>query len=363
MSIHEHEEKISITGLFSMIYKEKLLLAFFIAGFLGIGLFIYFLSPKEYKTSAVLLPESNTSNIGGIGNLASLAGVNLGRMATMDRTLSPNVYQDIIKSTPFLNELVSTSYYFPSIEKECTLADYLVIYSEPTFWEKMGNIFRKNPQAKPVGPLDSLTGAANISDSTEVAIFSNTIFQPLNRTAIVRLNNRIIYNTNLSTGLITISLDLQDPDVGARVLQEIIAQLINISQRYSGQRDSTSIEQLDRQILDRKKEYEAATRRLASFQDQNRGLILSIDKTAIEQLQNDVTLSRNIYTSLLQQREQISIQSKSQKAPISIIEPVQIASGPYTPRLLKTFIISIFMGIFVGSCFILTRKSILTIIR
>jgi|GEM_PF-2298250 len=364
MDYKNQEEKISITGLLREIYKNKLILTYFVVAFLGVGLLVFVISPKEYTSSSVILPENPTSqSLGGIGSIASLAGFNIGKFGPSDRALSPLVYENIIRSAPFLDGLVSRKYYFPTIGKESTVSEYIIKHTTPTVFERIvgiGNVFKGNPSAASA-LKDTLKNAERV-DSVEASIFSNTVFTPDNRLAIYKLRNRIFYETDLQTGLITISVDLQDPEVGAKLVQEIVARLIVISRRYSGQRDSTSIELLDQQILEKKKEYETAARRLASYTDQNRNMVFSTDKAALEQMQNTVALASGIYTSLLQQREQISIRSETEVDPISIIEPVQVATSPYKPKLLLTFIISIFLGVFFGSCFILARKSILTII-
>src|SRR5690554_3086156 len=130
------EEKLSITGLIKVIYKSKITIAIFIVSFVILGLFIYLLSPKEYVSRTILLPESSNTSI-GMGVLASLTGINVGRGDSKDRTLNPAVYESIIKSSPFLDRIVSKDYYFPSIDKKTTLANYLTNYAEPPFFEKI----------------------------------------------------------------------------------------------------------------------------------------------------------------------------------------------------------------------------------
>lgn len=70
-----------------------------------IGLVVAFSIPKEYSTSVTLAPESGGKSAGGsMGALAAMAGINLGTSSGED-ALSPELYPDIVSSTPFLIEL------------------------------------------------------------------------------------------------------------------------------------------------------------------------------------------------------------------------------------------------------------------
>src|SRR5690606_29995955 len=167
---------------------------------------------------------------------------------------------------------------------------------------------------------------------------------------------------DLQTGLITITLDLQDNEGAAQVLQKIIADLITITKRYQGQRDTLNIQQLDKQISEKKKEYENPLEANRRFRDQNINLVRSVDQLTGQKLQNDIASTFNIYNTLLQQREQIMIQSQNMQDPIAIIEPVQIAGAPSSPNPLIITVLSLFFGVVFGVVFVLAKNSLIEII-
>ena len=70
------------------------------------GLIIAFSIPKEFTTTVKLAPETTdaTSKMSNLGGLAAMAGIDLGSASGQD-ALSPNLYPDIVHSTPFLLEL------------------------------------------------------------------------------------------------------------------------------------------------------------------------------------------------------------------------------------------------------------------
>lgn len=70
-----------------------------------VALVVAFSIPKEYATSVTLAPETTGKSTGGsMGALAAMAGVNLGNSGG-DDALFPELYPDIVSSTPFLTEL------------------------------------------------------------------------------------------------------------------------------------------------------------------------------------------------------------------------------------------------------------------
>ena len=85
-----------------------------------VGLVVAFSIPKEYSTSVTLAPESG----GSMGALAAMAGINLGTSSGED-ALSPELYPDIVSSTPFLIELFDVKVKDQKAKVDTTLYAYL----------------------------------------------------------------------------------------------------------------------------------------------------------------------------------------------------------------------------------------------
>ena len=363
MNNTESKEIISITGLLKVVYKSKKTVALFLGIFVVLGLMIYLFSPNEFSSQAVILPE-NTGSGAGLGGLASLAGINIGRLDDKGRSLNPVVYEPILRSSPFMDKILTSEYEFPSIGQRLPLIEYLARNTTPSLTERLENAVslswlrtRNSPALQPA-ETDTV-----LSDNVSSVIFDNSIIQVSSRKAIRDLRSRIYYSKDLQTGLITISLDLQDANGSAQVLQKIIGELVLITRKYQGQRDSLNIEQLDVQISEKKMEYEKALEANARFRDQNINLVRSMDRMTEQKLQNEISFAFNVYNSLLQQREQIIIQSRNMQDPIAIIEPVQIAGAPSSPKIIPIMVISIFFGLVFGVVYVLARNSFIEIIR
>ena len=98
------EQEIDLIELAQKVWAErKLVKACGIA--VIVALVVAFSIPKEYATSVTLAPETGGKSVsGGIGALASMAGISLGASSGED-ALSPELYPDIVSSTPFLINL------------------------------------------------------------------------------------------------------------------------------------------------------------------------------------------------------------------------------------------------------------------
>ena len=82
---------------------ERFIINCFIGGVLSI--IVAFSIPKQYTSTVVLAPEFSSGaslSSGGIGALASMAGLNLGGLSGSEDALYPELYPQVVSSTPFL---------------------------------------------------------------------------------------------------------------------------------------------------------------------------------------------------------------------------------------------------------------------
>jgi uncharacterized protein involved in exopolysaccharide biosynthesis len=361
------EEKVSIIGLFRTLYQKKRLIYKITGIFLVIGIVYYIFSPREYNTSATLLSESSSSGLSGLSGLASLAGVNLGNNIGGSDGINSSIYEKVLNSTPFLDKLVTQKFFFPSINKTLSLSEYLVDYSKkpvlivikraPTLLtSKFSGWFSKK------GGQPAPYKADTIADEL---LFSNKVLQlqGKDRAAIRELKDRITYSQDLKSGLIELDFELQDKMVAAQVMKQIIDELSSYVINYQTQKTRRSLIFTDEQIAKSKKKYSDAQMRLASFNDRNRNVLFSVPKTEGDRLQAQLNLEFNVYNSLLQQREQLRLKVANETPAITVIEPAQVSSAPYKPNLFFIIMISLFLGFFIGSTWVLVKNTIIEITR
>ena len=97
---------IDFIGLLKAIRNDKLMMSVFLIASAILGLAVSFGTPKEYKASVMLAPETATSNslTSNISSLASMVGMNMDFSKTND-AIYPELYPDLIQSTDFIVDL------------------------------------------------------------------------------------------------------------------------------------------------------------------------------------------------------------------------------------------------------------------
>ena len=91
-----------------------------------VGIIVAFSIPKEYSVTVKLAPEISNSkqSMGGLGDLAAMAGLNVGNMTSND-AVSPTLYPDIVESVPFAAELFDVQVSDRKGKLQTTVYDYL----------------------------------------------------------------------------------------------------------------------------------------------------------------------------------------------------------------------------------------------
>ena len=124
--IKKLDEGIDLMEVFLKIRKRKRTVFSFMAMGLVLSILVVLVTPKQFKTQVTLLAESGSKNssggllgqLGGLAggiNLGGLTGLNLGGSSGSD-ALTPDLYPDIVKSTPlFIRGIESEGY---GIERE-----------------------------------------------------------------------------------------------------------------------------------------------------------------------------------------------------------------------------------------------------
>lgn len=100
------EQEIDLVELAKKVWKKKKLICKVCGVAVVLAFIIAFSIPKEFQTVVKLAPESTESSKkpGNLGGLTAMADINLGSASTAD-AISPDLYPDVVQSTPFILEL------------------------------------------------------------------------------------------------------------------------------------------------------------------------------------------------------------------------------------------------------------------
>ena len=312
------EQEIDLIELAQKVWVERKLVFKACGIAVLIGLVVAFSIPKEYTTEVMLAPESATRSGGGsMGALAAMAGINLGSNSGED-DLSPELYPDIVKSTPFLLELFDVKVKDQKAEIDTTLYAYLDKYQRAPWWgavmsapfKALGwtlSLFKDKPEEK-VGKADPFKLTIDEAKVAEV------------------LSKRISVSIDKKTGVTTLSVTMQDPLISASLTDTVMHCLQNYITNYRTNKARHDLAFTEKLYKEAKDGYTDAQKKYATFVDANQNIILLSYRAEQERLQNEMNLAYSVYT-------QVSQQLQMAKAKVQEITPVYTVVQPATVPL------------------------------
>ena len=351
----EEYDEIDIMELLRKLFKEWKLILKWCGIAAVVGLVIAFSIPKEYTVDSRMAPESVSRSAGGsLSSLASLAGINLGAVSTAD-AVYPDLYPDIIASTPFVVELFPVQVDF-KYKKEDLSADYYTYLKEYTrgpWWGKvvqfpfkalgwfMG-LFRKKEE--PVEGYASLDPSALTQEQEDIA---------------KAIRESVSLSVDKKTSVISLTVTAQDPKVAARISEEIITRLQTYVTNYRTEKSRMDLEYYQSLYDESKEAYFASQQRYASYVDRNQGVVLQRVKTEQERLQNEMNLNYQLYNACAQQLQAAKAKVQQETPVFTIINPPQVPLKRSKPSKPTILLASIFLGAMIAAVWVLWGRDVI----
>lgn len=310
------EQEIDLIELAQKVWAERKML-YKVCGIAAvIGLIVGFSIPKEYSTEVTLAPESASKR--SMGALAAMVGINLGGASAGEDALSPELYPDIVKSTPFLLELFDVKVKDQKGKIDTTLYAYLDKYQRSSWmgavvsapFKALGwtlSLFKDKPEKKE-GKIDPFRLTL---DETRVA---------------EALSKRILVTIDKKTGVTTLEVTMQDPLISASLTDTVMRCLQNYITDYRTNKARHDLAFTEKLYNEAKADYQNAQKKYATFADANQNVVLLSYRAEQERLKNEVELAYTVYT-------QVSGQLQMARAKVQEITPVYTVVQPATVPL------------------------------
>ena len=170
------EDEIDLRELFSTIWQHKFFIAIFVFIVTSLTIIYALSKPNEYKVNIVLAPQeaSKTPNLGGLGALASMAGVNIGGGGG---GITPDIaFQNLLNNYPFMKEFIQKR----KIDKKLLSGELEKNYIFALGYDGVYKFFKGEKK----------------DDNKQIDFFMN-IYKPIQKSFTI--------NTDKKTGLINIS--------------------------------------------------------------------------------------------------------------------------------------------------------------
>jgi len=274
--------------------KTTLFLALALAAVTGI---ISFLVPKSYRAEAKILPNSAPSSTSSLLGLAAASGFgDLVSSSLGSRDVPILTFPEILTSRDLL-ERVALSPYPPDSSRHS------------------GNVMN----------------AVGIRGSNRNAVDKGT----------TRLGELIRVDSNLRSGIISVSAVTRDSVLSAYVVQRMLDELDRFNVESRASRERATREFVDGRLKDAQRELSEAEQALARFRETNLR-IGNAPQLELEQarLERDVVTRSELYRLLAREFEMARIEEKRDTPTFSVVEPPKPPVRKYRPRIVFNVVVA-----------------------
>lgn len=335
-SLRPKVRSVDFGAIWAAVKKHRKLYSIVLPATIIIAFIISLSIPPYYKCEVILAPESGGSGLGTLSSLASSFGINLGNGESSEDAITPSLYPDLMKSTDFKTALFGVKVKRKG-GREMTYYDYLKNEWKEPWWEDFFGLMA------PKKAKDTLVN--NFELTGEQARIAGMI------------NKNVICKIDKKTKLITIDVTAQDPYVVALVADSVKTRLQDFLTEYKTQKvrhDLAYVEKLHKQA---KKDYERARKLYTEFMDSNQDLVLLTAMQKQNDLENEMQLQYNNYTTLSAQLLSAKAKVQEETPAFTTLQRATVPLGPTGPRTKNIVLLALFMAIVLTTIFVLFKEN------
>lgn len=346
------DDEIDLLELAKTIWKGRKLILKVTGVFLLLGLFIAFGSKVEYEASCKLMPESQEGmkpNMGGLGSLAGLAGINLDMGG--GGALTPELYPEIAQSVPFLLKILKEPIHF---EKQDTTTTSYIFFNEvdrPSILSLIVKYTIKLPFV--------IKGWFTTDDASVDKNNSNNEIIRLSKEdsgLIENFRERISVSVDSKSGIISITSKMPDALASAEMTNLSVKLLTEYITNYKISKVQENLDFVLARFKESKSEFEKSQEQLAYFTDRNTNVVTAFAQTESQRLQNEYNINFEIYKGLATQVEQAKIKVKEETPVFTVLEPVSVPFAKSAPKRKIIIIVWFFLGGVISTALIFGRE-------
>lgn len=292
--------------------------------------------PRYYRTEVQIIPE--TSSSGGFSipsslrSVASIAGISTG--STSEDAINPEIYPDIFNSTTFILDLFDITVQ-PTDSAPTSYYDYLTKGQKKPWWAIDFLPKKKRKEPATINP-NYLTKA-----QTEV---------------VKNIKENITCLINKKTGMISLSVQAQDPVVSAQLADSVMAKLQEYIIRYRTTKARGDLAYINGLYDEAKEKYLATQRTYAEFSDANQELVLSRYRITAERLENEMQLAYNIYSQVALQQQLAQAKLQERIPAFTVIQSSVVPLRPAGPKRTHIVFFALFFTAAIMSCIFLYKE-------
>lgn len=331
--------------VFKEIWKRKKIY-FIIVPIVMILASIYIICiPRTYTTDTEIIPEAQgdvNSNTGALGSLASSFGFDMSNLESSD-AITPMLYPDLLKDNGFIVSLFKIKIKTQDGKIKTDYFTYMSKYQKTAWWNKiMGGI--KNKFKKKHASTNNQTDPYELPQKTD------EIVQNIRSSLSIKIDKK--------TGSIIISVSDQDPLVCKIIADSTRTRLENFITNYRTKKAKDDYAYYKKLTDEARADYQKIRRLYGSFSDANEDVILQSVKSKQEDLENEMQLKFNAYTTLSTQMDAARAKVLAKTPAFTLIQGAAVPVKPESPKRMLFVLAWAFIA-FIGTTVYVLRDIIL----
>ena len=286
---------------------------------------LLFCVPREYVVSVKLTPEYGESSGGSsLSSAAAMFGISVNSKSS--DAIVPEFYPDIVKSTDFLVPIMDVEVESIDGEFKGTYAEYFLKREKFPWWKKM------------IGKIKKIF----VKKSAPYKKTADYKIDPFRLTrSEYNLLQRIAYSIDCQveskTGVITLSVNSQDPLIAADMAITVKEKLQDFIVKYRTEKNKLQLDYVTAMCDSAYIRYVKAQKIYAEYVDEHQGMSRQVYKVEEERLSGEMQLAFNIYNALCQQKIQNEAELQKSTPVFTILQNASVPVRPISSRkLFKT---------------------------
>lgn len=321
--MEQNEEKIKqidVVAITKEMWQHRKLYFIFLPIVFILSCLLIICVPRYYVSTSKLAPELSSYNSSSLGDLASSFGFDLGGNSTNGDAIFPELYPDLIASNDFIISLFDVKVKSEDNQINTTYYDYLSTKQKSPWWSSTINMVKswfaekstsKQKAGKEVDPFWLTKRQDDIAKS---------------------ISNRISCSVDKKNYVISISVEDQDPLIAATLADTVQARLQQFITDYRTSKARKDLQYYQELCSQAKEKYEKTRRTYGRYSDSNQDVILESYKLKQNDLENEMQLLYNNYTTLQTQVQQAQAKLLMQTPAFTTLQSASVPLKPAGPK-------------------------------
>lgn len=318
-----------------MLFAKTLSIAFVLACVFILGF------PRYYTTEIKLAPElgGGSGMTSTLGSLASSFGFDLDNLQSND-AITPLLYPDLMEDNGFVTSMFKIQVKSKDGSIKTNYYDYLKKHQKPIIWLMPKNWIKKLFKSSGKGE-DTFTDPYYLSENEDDIAGS--------------IRDKIKINFDKKTAVISIEIKDQDALICKTIGDSVKERLQDFITDYRTSKARNDYNYYMKLTMEAKQDYEKARQRYGSMADANSKVALRSVEMKLEDMENDLQLKFNAYTTVSTQMQAAKAKVQERTPAFTVIKGASVPIKPAGPKRM-IFVVFILLLTFAGTSFYILRR-------